>query len=50
MKSHLPPDINKVFGTRKPTAREIEDSYHRARTARGGKNRDALKPEVRKPQ
>lgn len=50
MKSHLPPDLSKVFGRAKPTPKEIDDSYHRARTARGGKHPDRLKPETRKPQ
>ena len=45
MKTHLPPDITKVLGGPKPTAREIDESYHRARTARGGAHADRLKPE-----
>ena len=50
MKSHLPPDLSKVFGRTKPTPQQIDESYHRARTARGAKYPDRLKPETRKPQ
>ena len=44
MKSHHPPNLKKIFKPQ-PTAKEIEDSYHRARMARGSSHRDALKPE-----
>lgn len=47
MKSHHPPDLDKIFNRPKPTAREIDESYNRARRARGPTYPNRLKDEPR---
>ncbi len=44
MKSHHPPDIKKVFAN-KPSAKEIADSFDRARRAQGSQFRNSLESE-----